>query len=190
MIKMRRKKKLLIANILIISFILFGRVFIILWESVFADIVPYKKTAFKDYNDFYQQSIKNFFPSELPESATNIQYYYYSGMQDEKFGVSFVVNGEDYEDMQEYYLSYYYPLIDSKAIKYFSEQQLTDEFVRLERLDFIENIIAEENEKYTFLLYQQSSSEHYQIKSGVLYNDETNEVVIIFYDDQLFMEKE
>ncbi len=189
-IRMRRKKKLLIATILIILFILFGRVFLILWESVFVDIVPYKKTEFEDYNEFYQQSIRNFFPSELPVSATNIEYYYYSGMLDKIYALSFSTDDVGLEYMKEIYWSHYDILIESDTIVYVFDKQLTYDFVNVEKIQFLEELLEGDLEQYEILAYEKGCNEHSDVKSCVLYNDETNKFVISFYHDQLFMEKE
>ncbi len=163
--------------------------FVTWWDIFFADFLPREQTNYKNYNSFYKRSVTNFFPSELPDSATNVKYYYYSGMLDEKFGVSFVVDDEDYKELKHYYLYYYYPTKNSRSLDYFFKQQLTDEFVHSERLDFIENIVEEELDQYTFMVYEKGTTEHYQIKSGGLYNDETNEFIIIFFHDHFFMEE-
>lgn len=59
-------------------------------------------------NEFHVNGPEIFdFPKKIPASADSIRYHYYcKEFLDEKYGISFTLNREDYQNMKEQYLRF------------------------------------------------------------------------------------
>ncbi len=176
-----------------------------LWGS---KIFPWTWRWFICYGFFYQTTgtVAGHYPEKLPSSAENVSYYYYTGMFDTKTAVSFILDGEEYEDQKKRYLLLYtadeeenhqeyleewlseYGEIPDWAEKwesdYVFDKKLTSDFLEEEELEYLEKVFHESADRYTILAYKGDAEggERCYLE-GVFCNDETNEVVMFGFTD-------
>ena len=94
-------------------------------------ILPYTRRWFTSYNAFCQQADRVVapYPSVLSAGAEDIKYFYHTGWLDKKTGISFTVSDEDYQKIQEVYLS-----------SYKKKQMITRETIRILRINTCQNM--------------------------------------------------
>lgn len=197
--KMSKSEKgvLLAAGIIVFVFLVSG-----VWFLRACGILPYTQRWFISYNVFYQRAdrVAAPYPGELPASAGDIKYFYYTGWLDKKTGISFTVNDEDYQKIKEEYLSSYKTKEDDnqKSLDkygrnldraadggmYVFDERLTSDFLEEEGLEYLEKVFHDAADNYIILAYigDAEGGERCNLE-GVFCNDEKNEVVMFGYTD-------
>lgn len=160
------------------------------------------------YGFFYQtiDKVVVHYQEELPSSAENVNYYYYTWMFDTKTAVSFILDGEEYQEQKELYLLLYtadeeenyqeyqeewlseYGEVPDWAEKwesdYVFDEKLTTDFLEEEELEYLEKVFHDSVDQYTILAYKGDAEggERCYLE-GVFCNDKTNEVVMFGFTD-------
>lgn len=160
------------------------------------------------YGLFYQtiDKVVGHYPEELPSSAENVNYYYYTWMFDTKTAVSFILDGEEYQEQKEQYLLLYtadeeenyqeyqeewlseYGEVPDWAEKwesdYVFDEKLTTDFLEEEELEYLRKVFHDSEDHYTILAYKGDAEggERCYLE-GVFCNDKTNEVVMFGFTD-------
>ena len=151
-----------------------------LW-GLFKEVIPVTQTYFWNYKSFIKRTSYNIFPRELPESAHDIQYYFYEGFFADKSGYHAAFSREEYELMKEERLEIYDQdygweiyCYDGGTKLYFDREQL-----KQKRINFIDNILSEESgdDEYYILAYQLFEDSEIYSYEGVICKDETCEIV-------------
>ncbi len=147
--------------------------------------MPHTKTNFKSYEAFREKT-HDYYPNEQPASASKIKYYYCTRDFDEFSAVAFTVNKQDFIELSEYYRMYFEKSIlqvTSNATRY-QNQAIPENFIRDENIEFLNEMIDERLENYTIVEYYGSSkSSERRTVEGVIGNESTGEIIILFgYD--------
>ena len=151
-----------------------------LW-GLFKEVIPITQTYFLSYKSFVKRTTQHSFPKELPESAHDIQYYFYEGFFADKSGYHAAFSREEYELMKENRLAafeIYLPddgyCYDGSTKLYFDREQL-----KQQRINYIDNILPEESgdDEYYILAYGLFENSEIYSYDGVLCKDETCEIV-------------
>lgn len=79
---MRKKRK--IDPLLCILALYFTAAAIVIYSTFIGPFVPYERTHFKSYQDFYDTDYRLTMPEKLPEYCRGIKYYYRHGMTTNK----------------------------------------------------------------------------------------------------------
>ncbi len=136
--------------------------------------------------------ISGFFPETLSDSAGDIRYhYYYKGFLDEKFGISFTLDKESYQVMKESYQTFFKEQETKHTHRWYEfGEKVTTEFLENEELDDLKHLFHSGEDSYTMLAYEiiPSAKTSYYI-SGVIYNDNKNEIIIFYFFDAARKEK-
>ena len=198
---MKKRKQIVLVTVLLF---VFGMTWI-LWEC---KLFPYTRKWFINYSVFKNKTagIMEHYPQELPVSAENIEYFYYTGWFDKKSGISFTLNKEEYPKFKEAYLCSYtnneekyqgefQHAKDEYILKkrnnepkdwewYIFDGEVTSDFLDKEELDYLNNIFHDVAENYTIAAYKKvaSAGESYYL-SGVFCNDSTNEIILFAFKD-------
>lgn len=125
------------------------------------------------------------FPKELPASAENTRYYYYKGLLDKKFGISFTLDAEEYQDMKESYLKFFKEQEAEMSNNWYEfDEKATPEFLEDEELDDLNHLFHGSEDSCTVLAYGiwPGLNTSYYI-GGVICNDDRNEMVIFYFFD-------
>lgn len=165
------------------------RIFLICWAIgifyiLFEEIVPVTRTHFGSYQNFLNRADFVAYPKELPESAHNIEYYYYEGFLTDKSGYRVAYSHEDYDKMKDNRLINYtsdYPQIycyTGQKKQYLKREQMLEW-----RIDFLNRLLPLEQDdgNYYFLGYCLSESQEVYSFDCVLCNDETCEMIELSY---------
>lgn len=167
------KKSIIIICILFCVFLIWG-----LWEAFLKDLIPYKRTSFKDYTNFYLEVGNSYFPEEVPFTVSHEKYFYYSGNMDKKRAVCFVV--ETTEEYNEYKNS---ESIQNSLTEEEYPQAVSNSFLQEEKIVFLEEIMEQDAEKYSVLIYEEAKLQHGYYRTGIICNDETQEIILFSYKD-------
>ena len=162
---------------------------IFLWFVFLREYIPNTKINFRNYNSFHNKMKIDIFPDELPTSVRDIRYYYYTGYNDSKAGIAFIVEDEtEYKKFKDAYLSEYLDYIRSVAggdnIQYVFDQPLTDEFLQKEEVEFLKELLENNINDYQIQGFQDIDQIVINRTDGVLYNDFTNEIIIFYFLDK------
>lgn len=169
------KKSIIVICILFCVFLIWG-----LWEAFLKDLIPYKRTSFKDYTNFYLEVGDSSFPEEVPFTVSHESYFYYSGNMDKKRAVCFVV--ETAEEYNRYKNS---ESIQNGLKEDGYPQAVTKSFLKEEKINFLEEIMEQDAEKYSVLEYEEIKLQHGFYRTGIICNDETKEIIIFSCKDSL-----
>lgn len=172
-IKQGIKKSIIIICILFCVFLIWG-----LWEAFLKDLIPYKRTSFEDYTNFYLEVGDSSFPEEVSFTVSHERYFYYSGNMDKKRAVCFVV--ETAEEYKEYKNS---KSIQNSLREEGYPQAVSKSFLQEGKIVFLEEIMEQDAEKYSVLEYEELKLQHGFYRRGILCNDETQEIIIFSYKD-------
>lgn len=190
--------------------LIFAAMWIWFWEL---GPLPYTRRWFINYDSFNKKTGIGPYPEELPASAEDIRYFYYSGWFDEKTGISFTVSQEEYQDLKETYLSSYAAKEEEYQKKfqqrqedyrmnridyepkdwfwYVLDEEMTTDFLDNEGLDYLKKVFHNKTDNYTILAYEKAASaDALYYLSGIFYNDDTNEIVMFDFRDSFRKEKE
>ena len=182
----------------------------VLWGS---KILPWTWRWYISYGSFYQAAKKTAgpYPEKLPSSAENVSYYYYTGMFDTKTAVSFILDGEEYEEQKKRYLLLYtadeeehqrdrqeyleecqseYGKIPDWAaednVRFVFDENVSSDFLEKEGLEYLKKVFHNTVDDYIILAYKgigDTKGGKLCNLEGVLCNDETNEMVIFDFRD-------
>lgn len=187
-------KVIFLKVLLFIAFILFLGFAWLFWEAFLKNVIPYTKTNFKDYNEFVLKA-DYFFPKDMPTSAIDVKYYYFSGNMDKLYGVSFEIEDTEYEEVkQNFIMEYVKSDIEEVSqneddVESESSVILTETFIQEEKITFIDQILRESYQNYSVIVYENKEIQKGYYKTGVFCNDDTHEIVIISMEDVMFNEK-
>lgn len=103
--KAKKRACIILLCIFLLVYFLWGRAWTRRWfissDQFFHRVNPPK-------NKFHVNAPEIFnFPERLPASADGVRYYYCKGFLDEKYGISFTLDREEYQDMKEEYLRFF-----------------------------------------------------------------------------------
>ena len=103
--KAKKRACIILLCIFLLVYFLWGRAWPRRWfissDQFFHRVNPPK-------NEFHVNAPEIFnFPERLPASADGVRYYYCKGFLDEKYGISFTLDREEYQDMKEEYLRFF-----------------------------------------------------------------------------------
>lgn len=164
-----------------------------IWVLYVSKILPYTQRWFLSYDSFHQKADKVVapYPEELPSSAEDIRYFYYTGWLDTKTGISFTVSDEDYLELKKECIAFYTARKENNHVEYVFEGNVTSDFLVEEGLEYLKEVFHDTAEDYTILAYRgnDEGGEHCVLE-GVFYNDETNEVVMFGFTDKLRKRKQ
>ena len=178
---MKKRKRIVLVTVLLFGF---GIIWI-LWEC---RLFPYTRRWFINYSAFKNKTAGTLehYPQELPVSAENIKYFYYTGWFDKKTGISFTINKEEYQKFKETSL-YSYTADKEKYQEEF--QHAKDEYILKKRDNEPEDwewdiIFHDAADDYTIVVYKkvESAGESCYL-SGIFCNDSTNEIVLFAFKD-------
>ncbi len=179
---------------LLVIGILFGIFLIIcIWALYVFGILPYTQRWFLSYDSFHKKTdcVVAPYPKELPSSAEDIKYYYYTGWLDTKTGISFTVSDEDYQKLKDENTAFYMDRKENSQVEYVFEGNVTSDFLEEEGLEYLKKVFHDTAENYTILAYHgDDDGGEYCPLEGVFYNDETNEVVMFGFTDIFRKRKE
>lgn len=183
-------------------------VFLILgvWVFRYLKILPYTRRLFISYSSFYEKAAADTFhayPNELPSSAKDIRYFYYTGSLDKMTEVSCIVNEEEYQELKETYQIIYTAKAERYKKKFKQEQEdyqmkrrtyeptelyhyvfngtVTSEFLETEHLDYLGKTMHGEFGNYSILVYCRVNQGGTMF--GVLSNDENHEIIFFNFQD-------
>ena len=105
-------------------------------------IIPYTKTNFKSYEAFREKT-HNYYPDELPASASEIKYYYYNGKFDNFSAVAFTVNAQDFANLRERYTIYFkqFRFNSSYGSARYENQTIPENFLKEETVEFLNDMM-------------------------------------------------
>lgn len=183
-IKSAIKKVIIIVSILYIMAIIW-----LVWE-VLKDVIPFHKTNFRNYEAFYRKIRDNSFPGELPVTAEDPKYYFYSGHLDRMYGVSLYLGEEEFQELKQFYFSKYDEERKKnethKECTFLLHEKLTDQFIQDENMIFVKELMREEADNYSILAFEKIDGTPDNIhRSGVFLNELTREFIIINFRDVL-----
>lgn len=185
--KSKEKKGLLhyvcmVLVILFTAYILFGT-----WLVILRPTIPRKKTHFKSYAAFRKKA-SNFFPNALPDSASDISYYSYTGFFDECLGVAFTLESKDYPEVISEFKEHYVELDGDEWEKRYTNEVLKGQFSQDKSLSFLESLAGDNLSGYLIIFYIGSGSNEVPSSLGVLGNEKTGRIVA-FHVRDAFPEK-
>lgn len=208
--KSKEKKGLLhyvcmVLVILFTAYILFG-----IWLLVLRPGIPRKKTHFKSYAAFREKAF-DLFPNALPDSASDISYYSYTGFFDECLGVAFTLEPEDYHEVISEYKNAYEEMIEArreftfeskdhpeivseltkrheeeeenKWDKSYSNEVLKGQISQDKSLSFLESLAGDNLSGYLIIFYDKTGGEDVATSEGVLGNEKTGRIVVFYLKD-------
>lgn len=164
--------------------IIFLMIHIIMMIGYFLkQVIPIERTHFSSYRMFVKSSEFARYPTELPKSACDIQYYYYEGGFSDVNGYHATLSDKDYEGMKQERL-YYYKDCTSRGYNYDgnTKRYLDKEQIKELKVDYLDKITKEGmiDSRFYFLAYDfpliSNDIYHYV---AVLCNDETKEIIEI-----------
>ncbi len=198
---MKKRKRIVLVTVLLFGF---GIIWI-LWECT---LFPYTRRWFINYSTFKNKTAGTLehYPQELPASAENIKYFYYTGWFDKKTGISFTINKEEYQKFKETslysytadkekYQEEFQHAKDEYILKkrdnepedwewYMFDGEVTSDFLVEEELDYLNNIFHDAAGDYTVVAYKKvASAGESCYLSGIFCNDSTNEIVLFAFKD-------
>ena len=183
-------RKIVKAIIVISLIIFFAFIANSMWVIFLKDYIPNTKTYFKNYDQFKEKENGAFYLKELPSSARDIQYYYYTGYFDSKSGVSFIVDDEkEYQDVKQFYIlkfsDYEVRLNVIENIQFLFNQPLTNDFIYQKKIELLEELIVYDIDDYSILAYMETKKkqEGRDHTGGVICNDTTHEIIIFECQD-------
>lgn len=158
--KAKKRACIILLCIFLLVYFLWGRAWTRRWfissDQFFHRVNPPK-------NKFHVNAPEIFnFPERLPASADGVRYYYCKGFLDEKYGISFTLDREEYQDMKEEYLRFF----NGEEARYSGDKYFWFEF----------------NEKMPPGVFGGSAHTSYYI-GGAICNDERNEMIIFYFFD-------
>ena len=159
-----------------------------LWSAFLEDYIPYTKTNFKDYKSFQKKKQVALFPNKLPSTVRDTLYYYYTGYNDSKSGIAFVVKEEEeYKLLKEAYVSeyleYYRDLGEEDNMKYVFDQSLTDDLIQEMKIEFLYQFLKNSVSDYKIAAYEKIEGEHMDCIRIIICNDKTREMIIFDSND-------
>ena len=168
--------------ILFIIYVLYG-----VWMIVLRPTIPHTKTNFKSYAAFREKAF-DFFPSALPDSASDISYYSYSGNFDECLGVAFTLESKDYPEVISEFENTYKKMNRDKWEKSYTNEVLNGQFSEDKNLSFLQSLAGDNLNGYQIIFYIGSGSDETPSSFGVLGNEKKGRIVA-FYVKDAFPEK-
>lgn len=177
-----------------------------IWKSFLQDIVPWERTIFLNYQSFREKTgfVVNNYPPELPSGAEDTRYYCGRSWIVKKTGMSFMVSGDEYQELKETYLSLYKEKKE-KALRESRESgedyqercrdwatvggtiyefnvRVIPEIFKEGELDYLEKISRNKIEDYTLLADEKlNGREDTYYLNGILFNDDTHEFVFFAF---------
>lgn len=173
-----KKKTGRLSGIIVLAVALFaGNVLllIILQSGILKELTPVTSTSFQSYGAFYEK-VSDYYPAELPDSASEPSYYYYSGHFDDKSAVAFWVNESDLADLKEHYTDYFsdFTFVDKKQI----DVPLTEDFTENEGIQFLDTFLEEDIRDYRIVAYIRTSDSKQNTMMGMLSNDAIGKIIL------------
>lgn len=182
--KIKKKIGIAVIGILLLVYFLWGRAWSRRW---FVNYEQFLHRICPDEDEYHVSSSNMFnFPEELPASAESVRYHYYDkGFLDKKFGVSFTLNREEYQEMKEDSLDLFKKREENMLMGWHEYgEKVTSEFLVSEELDDLQHLFHDKEDTYTVLAYSIWPSAHtsYYI-SGIICSDEMNEMIFFYFFD-------
>ncbi len=173
-----KKKKGRLFGIIVLAIALFaGNVLllIILKSGILKEFIPVTSTSFQSYSAFYEK-VSDYYPAELPDSASELSYYYYSGHFDDKSAVVFGVNESDLADLEAYYTDYFskFSFVDKKQM----DVPLTEDFTENEGIQFLDTFLEEDVQGYKIVAYIRTGDSKQDTMMGMLSNDTVGKIIL------------
>ncbi len=184
------KKRTINTIIHIIILLIIVATFIwLIWLMVWAEVIPFKRTHFRNYHSFWMMGtmkepdeetiLKNqdsyLFPYSETASPTKNTYYYYTGMFDKFEAVSFVVDEEEYQELYNHYINYFSRFDEIVRIR---RQPIPDDFFETENFGFLKKMLDDDVEGYQIVRYVSSGESDHKNMMGVIGNETTGHVII------------
>lgn len=183
--KFSKVKKVICITILCI-FLAFLLCILFLWRL---GIWPWTQRWFISYNSFRQWTggVAVPYPEELPSSAEDIKYFYYTGWFDIQTGISFTVSDEDYHKLKESLeLSFFTDHSGDLPFDedYMLDGKVTPDFLEEEGIEYLGEVFLDTPAHYKILVYQGDVKGGQScFLQGIFYNDDTNEIVMFGFKD-------
>ena len=189
------KKRTINTIIQIIILLIIVATFIwLIWVMVFAEVIPFKRTHFRNYHSFWMMGtmkepdeetiLKNqdsyLFPYYEPASTKKNTYYYYTGMFDKFEAVSFMVDEEEYQELYNHYINYFSRFDEIVRIR---RQPIPDDFFETENLSFLKKMLDDDVEGYQIVRYVSSGDNDHKNMLGVIGNETTGHIIIFIGHD-------
>ena len=152
---------------------------------IFEGYVTYKQTWFMSYDNFKKKAEASLFPDELPSSAKDNKYYYYTSHFDSKIGVSFDLEDEkEYTKMKEdCRLEIVSNSVEAENFKYIMDEPFTNDFTEEGNLEFLFDLTENSSSAYQIIAYEYMVAPQKDRRAGMLCNDDTQEIIIFSYKD-------
>ena len=179
-----KKKKGILHYVCIGEIILFGTLILWgMWYIVLRPTIPHTKTNFKSYAAFREKAF-DFFPNELPDSASDIMYYSYTGNFDKCLGVAFTLEPKDYSEVLSEFENWYKKMTDrGEWAKSYTKEALKDQFSQDKNLFFLESLAGDNLSDYQIIRYIGSGLDEAPSSCGVLGNEKTGRIVAFHLKD-------
>ena len=162
----------------------------LIWVMVFAEVIPFKRTHFRNYHSFWmmgtgmkepdEETILKYedervFPYYEPASTQKNKYYYYTGLFDHFKAVSFKVDDEEYQQLLDRYINYFSRF---EGLVRISRQSIPDEFFKTENLSFLNKMLDDDIEGYQIVGYMSGGDNDHKNMTGVIGNETTGHIII------------
>lgn len=175
------KKKVVVISVILISLLVILLMMVLNTLGILREFFPLEKKKFDSYNEF-RMSTSDYFPDELPPSASDTKYYYYEGHYDRIHAMSTFLSDEDIDKVFSNYKS---------RFKIFSDKienvKLDDAFIERENLSFLSNLIDGKGNYKIFKYVNVSGGTYSRVKKGLIYNQKQGHVIIFYYEDSNLM---
>ena len=181
--KIKKKVCVAVPCILLLIYFLWGRAWPRRWfisSGCFFDLVNPREGEISINGPYIFH-----FPEKLPTSAENPRYYYHAGLLDKKYGVSFALDMEDYQNMKEDYLRFFKEQEESMSGNFYEfDEKVTMEFLEDEELGYLKPLFHGREDSYQMLAYAIWPSAHssYYL-GGVISNNDSNEMIFFYFFD-------
>ena len=159
-----------------------------IWLMVWAEVIPFKRTHFRNYHSFWMMGtmkepdeetvLKNqdsyLFPYYEPESTKKNTYYYYTGLFDKFEAVTFMVDAEEYQELYNHYIKFSSRCDEIVRIR---RQPIPDVFFETENLSFLKKMLDDDIEGYQIVGYMSSGDNDHKNLYGVIGNETTGHII-------------
>ena len=161
-----------------------------IWVMVEGELIPYKRTHFRNYHSFWmmgsgmkepdEETILKYEDERLfsyyePASTQKNTYYYYTGLFDSFKAVSFKVDAEEYQELYNRYIKFFSRF---EGLVRISRQSIPDDFFETENLAFLNNMMEDNVEGYQIVGYMSSGDRDHKNMNGVIGNETTGHIII------------
>lgn len=169
-------------------FLLFWIVWV-MWDAFLSEVIPHSRTWFWNYESFRKKIASPQFSKSLPDSADDVEYYWYEGMFVDRAGYYMTLSDADYISTKEELLLSYKDSFDERfSVDFYFDDLGNNRYLEVCQLEengivFLDELLPESQNinDFYYLAYDGRNEGSRVTYNAVICNDSSNSIIELYY---------